>query len=175
MPDTESDQEVSREQAGSLAKRWLWIILSAQFLVLFIPLPLGILFYHFGYGLNFGGFVYTTNWANHWLEIPATILALLLLAMVFGWAFDVYARMAWKRLARAPAGIRKMERWVKAGLFLLVRPHAIGNFFITPLYFLADQYPGSAAAGLSFCSIWLIPPIGLLLAILRIPRIKKES
>ncbi len=175
MPDTDSDQEASREQARSLAKRWLWIILSAQFVVLFIPWTLGILFYHFVYGYDFGGSGPAKNWANHWLEIRAMIWDLLLLAMVFGWAFDVYARMAWKRLARVQAGIRKMERWVKAGLFALVTPHAIGNFFITPLYFLSDKYPGSAAVGLSIFSFWLIPPIGLLLAKLTIPRIKKDS
>ena len=161
MSDTDSDQEVSREQARSLAKRWLWIILSAQFLVLYIPLPLGILFHHFVNGYNFEISGPAGNWFNHWWEIPASILALLLVAMIYGWAFDVYARMAWKRLARAQTGIRKMERGVKAGLFALATPHVIGNFFIVPFLFLSSQHPGHAAVGLSIYTFWIIPPIGL--------------
>jgi small neutral amino acid transporter SnatA (MarC family) len=112
---------------------------------------------------------------NHWWEIPLDILGLLLLAMMFGWAFDVYDGMAWKRLVRAQTGIGKMERGVKAGFFALATPHVVGNFFIAPFYFLSTQHHGRAAMGLSFYSVLIIPLIGLLLAKLTVPRFEKES
>jgi hypothetical protein len=169
-PATESDHEISSEQARSLGKRWVWIILLVQLVVFYIPLPLGMLFYHF-YGYNFELSELTKNW---W-DIPATIFGSVLLVVILGWAFDVYARLVWKRLARAQTGIGKLERGVKRELFALATSHAIGNFFVTPLYFVSSPHRGSAAQGLALWSVCVIPPLAFFLAKLANPRRKKGS
>jgi hypothetical protein len=161
----ESEAEIPKEKLRAKAWKWAGIIFFAQFVVFLVPLLVGVLLSTAG-GVRFGAFDTTkVLWG-----VPAAIPTLLLFAAMFGWGYDVFAFLAWRRFVNARLEIARVERGVRDSLFALSTPYVLGNAFITPFYFLDARLKGHEALGLSFWSFWIIPLLGLLFARLAKPR-----
>jgi hypothetical protein len=160
----ESETENPEENLRAKAWKWVGIILFTQFVVFLLPLLVAVLLSTVA-GYRFEAF----DTSKVLWGVPAAIPTLLLFAAMFGWGYDVFAFLAWRRFIHARLEIARVERGVRGSLFALSTPYVLGNAFITPFYFLDARLKGHEALGLSFWSFWIIPLVGLLFARLAKP------